>query len=74
MEKEQIMKKIKEILEKMGCTEVNFPDPKDDLIVVTFNCKNLTSFVADIPGWIYSGTQLDPSLSRQYKIDFKKNV
>lgn len=68
------MPKIKEILEKMGCTDVIFSDIKDNLIVATFNCKNLTSFVSDIPGWRYSGTQLDPSHERQYKIDFVKNI
>ena len=66
------MRKIEEVLKKMGCTEISFPDPKDDLIVAIFNSKEVTSFVADIPGWTYSGTHLDPTQSRQYKIDFKK--
>lgn len=72
MNKDQLKIKIEEILKNMGCTDILFPDPKDDLVVVTFNTKNLTSFVADIPGWMYSGTQLDPTQKREYKIDFKK--
>ncbi|KKU93868.1 MAG: hypothetical protein UY26_C0003G0016 [Candidatus Jorgensenbacteria bacterium GW2011_GWA1_48_13] len=72
MDKNDILMKIKEALEKMGCTNIIFPNPKDDFIVATFDCKEVTSFVADIPGWTYSGIHLDPSKERQYKIDFIK--
>jgi hypothetical protein len=74
MIKEEIIKKIEEALKKMGCSDILFPDPKEDLIVATFNCKEVTSFVADVPGWTYSGIQLDPTHTRQYKIDFIKLV
>jgi hypothetical protein len=67
-------KKIEETLQNMGCTDISFPDMKDDLIVAVFNCKEITSFVADITGWFYSGIHLDPTHGHQYKIDFKKNV
>lgn len=69
---EEARKLIKGLLEKKGCIDVSFPDLKDDIIVTTFNCKELTSFNQPIRGWVYSGIQLDPSRQRQYKIDFKK--
>lgn len=72
MQKEQVEKIIEEILKGMGCTEIVFTDSKEDFIVVTFNCKEITSFVTDIQGWTYSGIHLDPTHTRQYKIDFKK--
>lgn len=56
----------------MGCSDIDFPDPKEDLIIATFNCKQLTSFQAQIDGWEYSGIHLDPSGKHQYKIDFRK--
>jgi len=74
MNKEIALIKIKEALEKMGCIDISFLDSKEDLIVATFDCKEVTSFVAEIPGWIYSGIHLDPSKEHQYKIDFKKSV
>jgi len=72
MTKEEAKKKIEDTLTKMVCTDVSFEDSADDLIVVTFNCKAVTSFVADIHGWTYSGIHLDPTGKRQYRIDFKK--
>lgn len=72
MNKEQASNRIEEILNQMGCSEISFSDSIENLIVVTFNCKELTSFVANIIGWVYSGIQLDPTNERQYKIDFKK--
>lgn len=72
MNKEEVLKKIEEVLKDMNCTEISFPDPKENLIVVLFNCKELTSFKTDIPGWIYSGIHLDPTNSHQYKMDFKR--
>jgi hypothetical protein len=72
MDKQQAIDKIKEALSKMGCTDVSILETGEDMIVVIFNCKELTSFVADILGWSYSGIQLDPTHTRQYKIDFKK--
>lgn len=61
-------------LKDMGCTDVLFPNPKDDLVVATFNCREITSFVQDLPGWEYSGIHLDPTGNRQYKIDFKRKT
>jgi len=72
MDKEQLQKKIKEVLEKMGCTDVIFKDIETDSFYVAFNSKEVTSFVADLNNWKYSGIQLDASGERQYKIDFKK--
>ena len=57
---------IEQNLTAMGCTDLLFPDPKKDLIVVLFNCKTLTSFKADLPGWFYSGIHLDPTNERQF--------
>ncbi|MBU1102815.1 hypothetical protein KJ853_04165 [Patescibacteria group bacterium] len=72
MDKEQVQKKIKEVLEKMGCTDVIFKDAESDSFFVAFNSKEVTSFIADVGNWKYSGIQLDVSRERQYKIDFKK--
>lgn len=73
MNAEELKHKVKKILEEMGCTDLLFPDPKENLIVAIFNCKNLTSFKGTIEGWTYSGIHLDPTGKRQYKIDFVKN-
>ncbi len=73
MDLEVLKKTVERILVNMECTDLTFPDPKTNLVVVTFNCKNLTSFKADLPGWTYSGIHLDPTGNRQYKIDFIKN-
>lgn len=72
MNTQDTRKIIEDVLKKMGCTEIKFPDLKEDLIVATFNCKEITSFVTDIPGWTYSGIHLDPTNERRYKIDFRK--
>ncbi len=71
MEKEQAQIKIKDVLEKMGYSDIIFRDVGSDFYVA-FNSKEITSFVADMAGWKYSGVQLDLSGERQYKIDFKK--
>lgn len=71
---EKIKQTIQKILEDMNCTDILFQESKDDLIVATFNCKEITSFVTVIPGWKYSGIQLDSSGERQYKIVFRKIV
>jgi hypothetical protein len=73
MKMQEIKKIIEESLKKMDCSDINFIDEKDNLIVVIFNCKEITSFITDLPGWTYSGIHLDPTKERQYKIDFKKN-
>jgi hypothetical protein len=72
MKTEEVKKIIEEALKNMGCTDILFPDLKEGLIVVIFNCKEITSFVTAIPGWTYSGIHLDTSKERQYKIDFQK--
>lgn len=71
LDAQELKKEVEKILTDMGCSDILFPDPKDDLIVTIFNCKELTSFQADLPGWTYSGIHLDPSGVRGYKIDFK---
>jgi hypothetical protein len=70
---DQLIKIVEEKLKEMGCENIIFPDPKDNLIVVLFNSKELTSFKAELFGWVYSGTHLDLTRNRQYKIDFIKN-
>lgn len=69
---EELKKEVEKVLANMSCTDILFPDPKDNLLVVIFNCKELISFKADLPGWIYSGIHLDPTKTRVYKIDFQK--
>lgn len=73
MNKKEALVKIEEVLKRMNCMNITFSDPKDDLIVAVFNCKEITSFVEDIPGWTYSGIHLDPTGQHQYKIDFKRS-
>jgi hypothetical protein len=71
MKKEEAKTKIEEGLKQMSCTDIIFADSEENLIVVTFNCRELTSFVTIIRGWFSSGVHLDPSKNRQYKLDFK---
>lgn len=73
-EAEEVKKIVANKLKEMGCTDITFPDSKENLIVATFNCKNLTSFKGIIEGWTYSGIHLDPTGKRQYKIDFIKKT
>jgi len=72
MATEEIRSKIEDALKNMGCLEIEFPEVSDSQIAVVFNCKEITSFVTDIPGWTYSGIYLDPTKQHQYKIDFRK--
>ena len=72
LDKEELKKEVEKVLTSMSCADILFPDQADDLVVVIFNCKELTSFKADLPGWTYSGIHLDSSKTRGYKIDFKK--
>ncbi len=71
MNKEQAQEKIKDILEKMGYSDIIFREIESGFCAA-FNSEEVTSFVTDIEGWKYSGVQLDPLKERQYKIDFKK--
>lgn len=72
MELNEVKIIIESSLKNMGCTDINFPKLEETLIGVVFNCREITSFVTEIPGWTYSGIHLDDSKSRQYKIDFFK--
>lgn len=72
MKTEEAKKIIEIALKNMGCEDITFRESKDDFIVVAFNFKEITSFVAEVKGWISSGIQLDPTGEYQYKIDFKK--
>ena len=69
---EELKKEVEKVLINMSCTDILFPDPQDKLLVATFNCKELISFKANLPGWNYSGIHLDPTKNRGYKIDFQK--
>ena len=69
---EETKKIIEDSLKNMGCTDIVFLDVKNDLLVVVFNCRKITSFVTKVPEWIHSGIQLDQTGAHQYKIDFKK--
>ena len=70
LNQEELKVEITKALQNMGCSDILFSVSKDDLIVVVFDCKELTSFKMELPGWTYSGIQLDPTRTRQYKIDF----
>ncbi len=70
LSQEELKIEVTKTLENMGCSDILFPNPTDSLIIAVFNCKELTSFKMDLPGWIYSGIQLDPTHTRQYRISF----
>ena len=72
LNQEELKREVIKALENMGCSDILFPNPKDELMVAVFNCKELTSFKMDLTGWAYSGIQLDPTHTRQYKIDFAR--
>jgi hypothetical protein len=72
MNNEQAKKKVEHSLRNMGCTDVSFLEPTDGEIVAVFNCKEMTSFVDDVPGWEYSGIQLSENGEGRYSITFKK--
>lgn len=73
MEKEELKKKVEEILKNMGCKDIIFGDDGDSVVEVLFNCEEIISFKTSIPGWTYSGIQLDASKRRQYKIYLRKS-
>jgi len=72
MNREEAKRVVEDALAKMGCTNVTFLEPGSDELVAVFNCKEITSFVAEVPGWDYSGIQLDQSGEGHYNIMFKK--
>lgn len=72
MNKEELKVKIQEILTGMGYTNITFSNGEENLLVAAFDSKELTSFNADLPGWIYSGIQLNVDSVGQYKIEFRK--
>lgn len=72
MNLEEAKKIIETTLRSMDCADILFSESSEQGIVVIFNCKEITSFVAEINGWLYSGIHLDPSRERQYRIDFTK--
>lgn len=72
MDKEELKIKVKEILESMGYTDIEFSNGEESLLVVSFNAKELTSFIAELPGWNYTGIQLDTTRKHQYKIELRK--
>lgn len=72
MNKEDLKIKVKEILINMGYTNITFSNGEENLLVVSFDSKELTSFNAEILGWSYSGIQLNIGGSGQFKIEFKR--
>ena len=73
MEIEEAKEIIRTTILNMGGENIAFQESEDkNGLVVLFNCKEITSFVADVGGWLYSGIQLDPTGEHQYKIEFKK--
>lgn len=72
MSNTQAKEKILQILKGMGCLDITFAEESDIRIVALFNCAQLTSFKESLPGWQYSGIQIDETGTRQYKIEFSK--
>ena len=72
MNREDLKTRVKEVLTKMGYKNITFSNGEENLLVVSFDSKELTSFNADLPGWSYSGIQLNTEGNGQYKIEFKK--
>lgn len=70
LEKTMLIKQISETLNKNGVTDIKVDDSKENEVVVLFNCKEVISFNADLPGWQYTGIQLDPTHEKEYKIVF----
>ena len=69
---DELKTEVSRTLENMGCNDILFQNITDLLVTVVFNCKELTSFKMDLPGWIYSGIQLDLTRTRQYRITFSR--
>ncbi len=72
MNKEDLKKTVREMLTEMSYTNITFSNEEESLLIVSFDSKELTSFSADLPGWIYSGIQLNLSGKGQFKIEFRK--
>jgi len=72
LDKKMLTQQINDTLTKIGCTDVKFDDSKENLVLALFNCKEVISFNANLPGWQYTGIQLDPTHEREYKIEFSK--
>lgn len=72
MNKEDLKTRVKEILTNMGYTNITFSNGEEGLLVVSFDSRELTSFNAELPGWNYSGIQLNTGANGQYKIEFRK--
>jgi hypothetical protein len=74
MDNKEVIEKIEETLKKMGCADVSLVEVDENMIIATFNCDHITSFVENMSEWIYSGIQLDTTKEKQYKIIFTKSV
>ena len=72
MDKEELKEQVKKILENLGATEIQLSDVEPNKVIVTFNWENVISFKASLPGWTYTGIQLDPTNGRKYKIEFSR--
>lgn len=72
MNKEELKEKVKKLLEGLGATEIQFSDVEPNKVIASFNWKNVISFKAFLPGWTYTGIQLDLTNGRKYKIEFSR--
>ena len=72
MNKEELKKQIKKLLENLGAEEIQFSDIESNKVIASFNWKNVISFKASLSGWTYTGIQLDPTHKREYIIEFSK--
>lgn len=76
MIKEELKNYIINELNQMGCKNIKFLNGEDNVVLVFFDCDNLISFRKRIPGWGYSGIQLNTEKREdgfgKYKIEFRK--
>jgi hypothetical protein len=69
-----LKKIITERLQEMGATDILIENQGDDVVFARFNCKELTSFNKQIPGWVQMGIELNDKKGQDYRIVFLKIV
>lgn len=70
MNQEELKEQVKKLLEELGAQGIEFPNTEPHRVIARFNWKNVVSFKASLPGWEYSGIQLDPTREKEYQIEF----
>ena len=73
MIKEEVKNKIKEALNKMSCSSIEFVNGDPGKVMVKFDCETLISFKVELKEWSYSGIQINDLGEQKYKIEFKRS-